>query len=147
MNKIFAILGIIFLTGTVFAIGPIPDPVMDQKYQETNCWAMYADTLISYAQGYYGEPPPYLQAMRDQLWGEGGEMYQLYTCGAEDDRACFNAQLKNVMNLVRQMQGAFWKESVLAIVGGDALVGDVAGFFTMAADSLSSCLEGRPVET
>lgn len=138
MNKI--ILGILLLAG--MASAAIFDPVMEQKYGETECWAGYADDLISFAQGYYDTPPAYLENMRDELSNEGGEMHQLFMCMEDDDRACFNAQLKNVMNLVRKMQATFWKESILAIIRGDETVGDVSSFFSFITGELQTCLEG-----
>jgi len=102
MRFLHALFALVALAGLSFAGIGITDPYMAAKYQSVECYAMFADDLISYTQDLYNanDPPApdSLEEMRDNLWAEGGMMYNLYMYGVDGNRASFNSQVRTVMS-------------------------------------------------
>ena len=148
MNKIFVVLGLLFIAGIASAA---PGMDLEKKYAETQCWVNYAageGGLAGYVyfEYYESEFPPYFEQYMDDLRNAN---LALGNAVAEGDVTAFMSSFSDVMNLVRKIQGAFWRESINAILNERYPIGDISEFFGGATDDLRVCLEegGIPVET
>lgn len=148
MNKLFVVLGLLFIAGTAFAAPAGMD--LERKYAETQCWVDYAageDGLAGYVyfEYYEEEFPPYFEQYMNDLRDAN---IALGDAVDEGDVTAFMSSFSEVMNLVRKIQGAFWRESINAILNESYPVEDIADFFGDVTGDLRFCLEegGIPME-
>ena len=157
MKPLHALFALVALAGLSFAGAGISDPYMEAKYQSVECYAMFADDLISYVQGLYdaNDPPApdSLEEMRDDLWEEGGMMYNLYMYGVDGNRASFNSQVRTVMSQVNLMKSTFRADARAAILAEwnpvapyPNLRAELVDFYGNERSGLQSCLGGAEID-
>ena len=132
MNKTFVVLGILLLTSTAFAVNPLME-----KYWETKCWETYTDNLITHV-SCFESVPPYLSDLQNDL---DTAMAALWIAANAYDEAAFNEALGEVTLLVRQIQGAYIRESIGGIIGRVLDVSTFSTSFSTNLDALNTCLE------